>query len=101
MKDELLGAKIVLFACETPLKQIVNNAGHDGFVVLHELNQAQPNDGFNALTEKIENLVDAGVVDPAKIVKYGLTYAASVAGIVLISEALIADASEEDMKKTG
>lgn len=96
--DELLGAKIVQMACETPLKQIVNNAGHDGFVVLHELQNANPNDGFNALTEKIENLVDVGVVDPAKMVKYGLTYAASVAGIVLISEALIADAQEEEKK---
>ncbi len=94
--DELLGAKVVSIACETPLRQIVQNTGHDGFVLLHEVRQAKTNEGFNANTEKVENLVDAGVVDPAKVVKFGLTYAASVAGIVLISEALIADAPEDE-----
>lgn len=95
--DELLGAKIVSIACETPLKQIVNNTGHDGFVYLHEVRSAKQNEGFNALTEKVEDLVKAGVVDPAKVVKYALTYASSVAGIVLISEALIADAPEDEV----
>ena len=54
------------------------------------------NYGFNALTEKVEDLVAAGVIDPAKVVKNTLTYAASTAGIVLLSEALIADADEEE-----
>jgi len=94
--DELLGAKIVILACETPLKQIVNNTGLDGFVYLHEVRSGKPNEGFNALTEKVEDLVAAGVVDPAKVVKYALTYSSSVAGIVLISEALIADAPEDE-----
>jgi chaperonin GroEL len=94
--DELLGAKIVAVACETPLKQIVNNTGYDGFVLLHEVRNAKPNEGFNAQTEKVENLVEAGVVDPAKVLKYALTYASSVAGIVLISEALISDAPEDE-----
>jgi len=96
--DEALGAKIVMAACATPLKQIVTNAGHDGLVVLAEVKEAKPNFGFNALTEKVEDLIAAGVVDPAKVVKYSLTYAASVAGIVLISEALIADAPEDEDK---
>jgi len=94
--DELLGAKIVQLACDTPLRQIAHNAGFDGFVILHEVRSGKPNDGFNALTEKVENLLDAGVVDPAKVVKYALTYASSVAGIVLISEALIADAEDNE-----
>ena len=93
--DEALGAKIVMSACEAPIKQIANNAGVDGSVILSEVLQAKPSFGFNALTDKVEDLLLAGVIDPAKVVKYALTYAASVAGIVLISEALIADAKEE------
>lgn len=94
--DEAFGAKIVSLACETPFKQIVFNAGQDGLVVLEEVRHAKPNFGFNALNEKVEDLIAAGVVDPAKVVKSSLTFAASVAGIVLISEALIADALEEE-----
>lgn len=97
--DEAIGAKIVAAACDAPLKQIVFNAGHDGLVVLAEVRQANPNFGFNVMSEKIEDLVAAGVVDPAKVIKNALTYAASMAGIVLISEALIGDAEEEEEEK--
>lgn len=94
--DEAIGAKIVALACETPLKQIVFNTGLDGSVILEEIRKAKQNVGFNALNEKLEDLVVAGVIDPAKVVKSSLMYAASVAGIVLISEALIADAPQDD-----
>lgn len=94
--DEAIGAQIVREACYAPLKQIVYNTGHDGSVVLAEVEKSKPNFGFNALTEKVEDLITAGVIDPAKVVKHGLSMAASVAGIVLISEALIADAPEDD-----
>lgn len=94
--EEAAGAKAVVTACETPLKQIVNNAGFDGSVVLAEVRKANGNMGFNAMTDKVEDLVKAGVIDPAKVVKSALIYAASVAGIILISEALISDAPEED-----
>lgn len=96
--DEASGAKIVKQACETPLKQIVFNAGLDGSVILAEVLNSKANFGFNAMSEKVEDLVKAGVIDPAKVVKNSLTYAASVAGIVLISEALIIDAPEEEKK---
>lgn len=94
--DEASGAKIVVLACEAPIKQIVSNTGYDGSVILSDVQKALNNFGFNALTEQVEDLVKAGVIDPAKVVKNALTFAASVAGIVLISEALIADAPEED-----
>jgi chaperonin GroEL len=94
--DEAIGAKIVAMACEAPFKQIVFNSGHDGLVVLAEIRSAATNVGFNVISEKIEDLVAAGIVDPAKVIKMALTYAASVAGIVLISEALIGDVEEED-----
>ncbi len=94
--DEAVGAKIVKLACESPIKQIACNAGYDGSVILNDILKAPKNTGFNVLTEKVENLVDAGVIDPAKVVKSSLTYAASAAGIVLLSEALIADADDDD-----
>ena len=94
--DEAVGAKIVLYACEAPLKQIACNAGFDGSVILSEILQSPKNFGLNALTEKVEDLVAAGVIDPAKVVKNTLTYAASTAGIVLLSEALIAEADEDE-----
>lgn len=94
--DELIGAQIVKFACEAPIKQIAINAGYDGFVILSDVEKAGKNFGFNAISEKIEDLVAAGVIDPAKVVIYSLIHAASVGGIVLISEALIADAPEEE-----
>lgn len=94
--DEAAGAKLICLACETPLKQIVTNAGLDGSVILAEVLKAPKNFGFNAQTAEIENLFDAGVIDPAKVVISSLTYSASVGGIVLISEALITDAQEEE-----
>lgn len=94
--EEAVGAKIVAMACEAPIKQIVANAGFDGSVILSEVQKAGTNFGFNALTDHVEDLVKAGVIDPAKVVRNALTFAASVAGIVLISEALIGDAPEED-----
>ncbi|EFB40857.1 MULTISPECIES: chaperonin GroEL [Parachlamydia] len=94
--DEAMGATIVEKACETPLKQIVSNAGLDGSVILAEVLKAPYNFGYNVVSQKLEDLVASGVIDPAKVVKNALIYAASVAGIVLISEALIADAPEDD-----
>lgn len=93
--DEALGAALIVKACEIPAKQIAINAGQDGGVMLGKLKQSKENEGFNALNEKIEDLLVAGVLDPVKVVKNCLIYAVSVAGIVLISEALIGDAEEE------
>lgn len=94
--DEAIGGQIVVQACEAPLKQIVTNTGLDGPVILRQVEKAPTSFGFNALSEKVEDLLTAGVIDAAKVVKNALTYAASVAGIVWISEALIGDAPEDD-----
>ena len=93
--EEKTGAQIVLKACETPFRQIVANAGFDSSVVLQQLTGLGVNFGFNAQNEKVENLVIAGVVDLAKVVKNALKLAASVAGVVLISEVLIGNAPED------
>lgn len=94
--DEAIGAKIVKTACEAPLKQIVTNTGFDGPVILREVLNAPKNNGFNALSGKVEDLFAAGVIDPAKVAKNSLKYAGSVAGIVLITEALMGDAPEDE-----
>lgn len=94
--DELLGAHSVIQACRAPLKQIVKNAGADGSVVLSEILNEKGSMGYNAATGQKEDLIKSGIIDPAKVVKSELTHAASTAGIVLISEALVIDAKEED-----
>lgn len=96
--DEAIGAKIMAAACEAPFRQIVQNAGLDGSVFLAEVLPLKPNFGFNAMTEKVEDLMTAGVVDPAKVVKNCLIYSTSAANIVILSEALIGEAPEEDEK---
>jgi chaperonin GroEL len=98
--DEAVGAQIVLKACETPMRQIAANTGHDGSLVLGQVLAANaPNFGFNALNETVEDLVKAGVVDPAKVVKNALRYAVSTASVVLLSEALIGNAAEDEEEK--
>ncbi len=96
--DEQTGAQIVFKSCEAPFRQIAQNTGFDSSVVLDEVLSKETNFGFNALTEKVEDLVIAGVIDPAKVVKSGLKFAASTAGMVLLSEVLIGDAPEEGEK---
>jgi len=94
-EEESIGASIVLKACAAPVRQIIFNAGYDSSVILNELSSAAPNSGFNAQTERIEDLLAVGVVDPAKVVKNSLKFASSVAGVVLLSEALIGNAPED------
>ncbi|MGB7978285.1 MAG: chaperonin GroEL [Chlamydiales bacterium] len=95
-KEEEVGAAILLKACEAPFKQIVANTGHDSSVILDEVLKKGGSFGFNAMNEKIEDLLKCGVIDPAKVVKISLTHAVSMAGIVLLSEALIANARDEE-----
>lgn len=94
--DELIGAKNVKLACEIPIKQIIRNAGMDSSILFSEILAAKPTEGFNAVTENVEDLLTAGVIDPAKMVKNELINAGSMAGIVLLSDALITDAQEEE-----
>lgn len=97
--DEALGAKIVLAACEAPFKQIVTNTGLDSSVILGDVMAQGASFGFNALTEKVEDLLLAGVVDPAKVSKNALRFAIATAGVVILSETLIGNAPEEEEKK--
>lgn len=96
--EEAIGAQTVISACETPIRQIITNTGYDASVILSEVIAGKPNVGFNARTEKVEDLMEAGVLDPAKVVCNCLKYSASIAAIALITEALIADAKEDEEK---
>ncbi len=95
-REEQIGAEIVLHACSAPFKQIVENCGKDSSIYLEEVLNQKGGMGFNALTEKVEDLIKGEVIDPTKVVKNCLKYAASVAGIVLISEVLITDDIEDE-----
>lgn len=91
-KEEQAGANILLRACEAPFRQIVLNTGYDPSVLLNEVLEMKGNNfGFNAITEKVEDLLKSGVIDPVKVVKQSLAHAVSMAGIVLLSEAVIVE----------
>lgn len=89
--EDTVGASILLKACEAPFKQIVSNAGFDGAILLEEILKQGASFGFNVISEKIEDLSRAGVMDPAKIVKNCLIIAVSAAGVALLTEVLIAE----------
>ncbi|HEY2931186.1 MAG TPA: chaperonin GroEL [Acidobacteriota bacterium] len=94
--DEAVGANIVRRALEEPLRQIANNAGHEGAVVVGKVLESKDrNFGFNAETEKFEDLVKAGVIDPTKVTRTALQNAASVAALLLTTEALVSEIPEE------
>jgi chaperonin GroEL len=95
--DEQIGVNIVRRALEEPLRQIVQNAGKEGAVVVERVRaEKNENFGFNAQTETYEDLVKAGVIDPAKVTRTALQNAASIAGLMLTTEAMVAEFPEED-----
>jgi len=93
--DEKVGVRIVQKALEEPLRWIVSNAGAEGSVVLDKVKNGKGAFGFNAATEEYEDLVKAGIVDPTKVVRIALQNAASVAGLMITTEAMIADKTEK------
>jgi chaperonin GroEL len=95
--DEQIGVNIVKRALEEPLRQIVSNAGKEGAVIVEKVRaEKNPNIGYNAVTERFEDLVAAGVIDPAKVTRCALQNAASIAGLMLTTEALISELQEDD-----
>jgi len=95
--DEQTGVDIVLRALEEPLRQIASNAGHEGSIVVEKVKADKSvNVGFNAQTEEFEDLVKAGVIDPAKVVRFAIQNAASIAGLMLTTEALISEIPERE-----
>ncbi|PYR23609.1 MAG: chaperonin GroEL [Acidobacteria bacterium] len=93
--DEQVGVRIVLRAIEEPMRWIAMNAGHEGSIVVQRVKQMAGDEGFNAQTERYENLVQAGVIDPAKVVRSALQNAASIASLLLTTEAVISQLPDQ------
>ncbi len=100
-QDEQIGYDIVVRACRAPLTQIAENAGQDGGIVCEKVAEAKGNFGYNALTDTYEDLVKAGVIDPTKVTCTALSNAASVATLLLTSDALVAEKPKEGKSKGG
>jgi chaperonin GroEL len=99
--DEKIGARIVVRALEEPTRQIVANAGAEGSVVINELKTRGGNFGYNANSEKIEDMIKAGIIDPTKVAKNALQNAASVAGLMLTTEAMVSEIKEKEKAPAG
>tara|TARA_B100000683_G_scaffold267913_1_gene302288 strand:+ start:733 stop:2364 length:1632 start_codon:yes stop_codon:yes gene_type:complete len=93
--DEQTGINIIERAIEEPLRQIVENAGMEGSVIVSKVKDGKNDFGFNAKTEEFENMMKAGIIDPAKVVRVALQHASSVAGMLLTTECVISDIPEE------
>jgi chaperonin GroEL len=100
-QDHSVGYNIVLRACRSPLMAIAENAGQDGGIVAERVTERKGNEGYNAATDTYEDLVKAGVIDPTKVTRTALQNAASVATLLLTSDALIAEAPKKDKKGGG
>ncbi len=98
---QIVGAKTVLQAITTPLKQIAQNAGFDGSVVLNKVLEGKDDFGFNASTGAYGSMIDMGIIDPTKVTKSALTNAISVASMLIVTEAIVADIPEKEDKKGG
>ncbi|NDY41582.1 chaperonin GroEL [Dissulfurirhabdus thermomarina] len=99
--DEMHGVNIIRRALEEPLRQIANNAGHEGSIVVEHVKGAKGNEGFNAATGEYQDMMAAGVIDPTKVTRTALQNAASVAGLLLTTEAMVAEKPKEEEGKGG
>jgi chaperonin GroEL len=94
--EEAFGVNIVKRSLEQPVRQIADNAGHEGSVVVDRVKNEKGAFGFNAETEKYEDLAKAGVIDPTKVVRFALQNAASVASLLLTTEAMVAEKPKKE-----
>ena len=92
--DARVGVEIVKRALEEPARWIANNAGHEGNIVVAKVREMKTDEGYNALTDTYENLTEAGVIDPTKVVRCALQNASSIASLLLTTEAVVADIPE-------
>jgi len=100
--DQAVGLRIIQRAIEEPMRWIAMNAGHEGSIVVSKVKEMKANDeGFNAATETYEDLVKAGVIDPAKVVRNALQNASSIASLLLTTEALVSEIPEEKKEAAG
>jgi chaperonin GroEL len=94
--DEKVGVEIVRRAVEEPTRQLADNAGKEGALIVAEIKKRKGNEGYNVATDEYEDLVKAGVVDPTKVTRSALQNAASISGLLLTTEALVTELPEKD-----
>jgi chaperonin GroEL len=97
--DEKIGVDIILRALQAPLRQIVDNGGTDGSVVVDEVQQQKENIGYDANSGKYVDMYKAGIIDPVKVVRTALANAASIAGLLLTTDAMVSNFDKDDKKK--
>ncbi len=95
-EDQNVGIKVALRAMEAPLRQIVANAGQEPSVIANRVREGEGNFGYNAATEQFGDMIEMGILDPAKVTRSALQYAASIAGLMITTECMIADAPKKD-----
>jgi chaperonin GroEL len=93
--DQAIGLQIIKRAIEEPMRWIATNAGQEGSIVVSKVREMKADEGYNAGTETYEDLVKAGVIDPAKVVRNALQNASSIASLLLTTEAMVCDIPEE------
>jgi chaperonin GroEL len=93
--DARIGVQIVRRACEEPMRWIANNAGLEGNIVVGRVREMEAETGFNAQTERYENLIESGVIDPTKVVRFAIQNAASIASLLLTTEAIVSELPEK------
>ncbi len=99
--EQTIGVKIVRRALEEPIRQIAANAGEEGSIIVHKVREGKKDFGYNAATGNYGKLIEEGVIDPVKVVRTALQNAASVAGLMLTTEAMIAEAPKDDKPAAG
>lgn len=100
-EDQTVGIRIALRAMESPMRQIVENSGEEPAVVVNNVKQGKDNYGYNASTEKYGDMIDMGILDPTKVTRYALQFAASIAGLMITTEAMVTDLPKEDKADLG
>ena len=94
--DEKIGVKIVAQALEGPIRQIASNCGEDGAVIADEVRQLEGPNGYDAAKGEYTDMLKAGILDPAKVVRSALTHAASIAGLMLTTQVLVTSTDDAD-----
>ncbi len=94
--DEAIGVNIIRRALETPVRQLANNAGLEGSLIIQKIRETEGSHGYNFDTESYEDLLASGVIDPAKVSRVALQNAGSIAGMLLTTEAVVADAPDDE-----
>ena len=99
--EQSYGVAIIRRAIEEPMRWIAQNGGVEGSIVVNKVRESKGTLGYNAATDKYEDLLDAGVIDPTKVVRTALQNAASVAGLMLTTEAMIAEKAKDEAEAAG